>query len=154
MMTRQPVDSAEPEYEFSAGQNGLFSQLATSMKFSGIAMIAVSTLLWLIGARAAWAEVVTAAGRGLQAPARSLRFLFVVPAGVLFFVPALAVGAKGIHLYKAADHFKLIAQTTGSDMKNLTIAVKELTGVYATQRWIWLVCGILILAALLTTASS
>jgi hypothetical protein len=39
-------------------------------------------------------------------------------------------------------------------MVNLTAAVEELVRVYAFQRWIWMVCGILMVASLVTLVTS
>jgi len=144
--TKTGTHAAELEYEFSAGQNALFRQLASTMRFCGAAMIAFGALLFIAGVDIAFIDVDRFANKGIQSP----RDLFSSPIALLFFIPSLVVFTKGVYSYRASAHFRLITRTTGNDMKYLTIAVQELTRAYVAQRWIWLVCGILLVISLVT----
>ena len=113
------VATSNGGYEFTQTQNEIFSKVSGSMMFVSLAIIASGVLLFipsfgLIRGRAAHRELI----------------IFVVLGGALIVM--------GVHLYRAVQHFRRIATTSGQDIDNLMVAMSELAAVYALQRWLWI----------------
>jgi hypothetical protein len=115
-----PVQKTAAGYEFDREQNAVFSRLAGSMKFVGLAILISGGLLFSPAYR------LFRPGAGAYVELGLLAVL-----GVVLVV-------MGANLYGAANHFKRIATTEGSDISNLMVAMKELAAVYALQRWLWI----------------
>ncbi len=120
-------------YEFSNSQNELIEDLAQKMNFVAILLI-VSGILGIIGALI------------------NLFALLAEPERIALVVSNLIQGVFlcliGTWTKNAAQAFKQIVKTTGTDIENLMIALGELRKLYTLQYWlvvIVLVFSVLIL---------
>ena len=137
------MESGQPEYEFNSSQNQLLADLAVKMRFVGILSIALGGLSMFCGSIAILMT--------LSGAIDGLGFSFsLLIQGTL----ALLVG---FWTRKASGAFKLIVDTEGRDIENLTIALGELRKLYTLQYWLILIVFILfagvILSALLLSLS-
>lgn len=122
----------EAAYEFSERENATVAHLAFVMRFVAVAHLVLGAVLafgvirlWPVSARA----------------------------GAVLGVLAILVIAMGIHLIRAASHFRGIVAVRGHDIENLMAALGELANVYAVQRWTYVAAALAIVLALLTTIS-
>jgi len=129
-----PVQNTAAGYEFDREQNAVFSRLAGSMRFVGLAILISGGIL------------VSPAYR-LFRPGAYIELGLLVVLGVVLMV-------MGANLFGAANHFKRIATTEGSDISNLMVAMKELAAVYALQRWLWIAIAIAAIISLIGTTGA
>lgn len=111
-------------YEFSDSQNQLIRNLSDKMRFVGYFLIATGALLVLTGLFAFTRGV---AENGFSA----------IIQGVIQII-------IGVWTAKAAQAFKRIVDTTGSDIENLMGALGELRKLYTLQFWLILIALIFI----------
>ncbi|MDY6940127.1 MAG: hypothetical protein SWY16_21035 [Cyanobacteriota bacterium] len=124
------------EYEFSSSQNQLLADLALKMRFVGILSIALGGLSMFCGV----VSLLMTLSGAISSSGFSFSFLIQ---GTL----ALLVG---LWTRKASSAFKLIVDTEGRDIENLTIALGELRKLYTLQYWLILVVFILFAGVILS----
>ncbi|WP_448573732.1 DUF5362 family protein [Trichothermofontia sp.] len=112
------------EFEFDTSQNELFGDLARKMGFVGLLFIALGALTVL---------------GGVFGGLKSLSNLFV---GVLYIL-------IGLWTKNAADSFRRIVDTQGSDIANLMMALGQLRKLYTLQYWAIIISIIFVVLALI-----
>ena len=119
-------------YEFSAGQNSVFSGLAGAMKFVGI----VSAVLGAL----------------------TLAPVFVQPVALLINGPQAALLiAIGIWTTRASNSIRAIVDTQGNDINHLMAAMEGLSRLYRLQRAMMIlamVAVIIVILVLVTTGGA
>lgn len=106
------------EYEFSNSQNKLIGDLGKKMNFVGILMIIGATLALISGVVALFAG----ASQG------SFDFSAITQ-GIFLLL-------TGLWTRNAAQSFKRVVNTTGSDIENMLGALGELRKLYNLQYWL------------------
>lgn len=125
---QQAAMSAAASFEFGATQNETIRLLAARMKFVGIFYIVIGVLFG-IGA---------------------LITLFTVPfVGIVYAVVTVAEILIGVWTLNAASSFKMIVETTGSDIAHLNNAIESLRKLYNLQFWLLIVTIIFFIIALI-----
>jgi len=109
------------QFEFSAAHNPKFARLAAIMSAVGVIEVLITTL-----AAGGWLLLVL----GLPA---------IGPLPFLYLGPIAVPAAVGIWTLRAAQRFRLIATTKGSDVGHLMAAIGELTKLYVLQLVLFLV---------------
>lgn len=118
-------------YEFSGSQNELIGDLAKKMNFVGILMIASGIISLIAG-------IVT---------------LFAAFSGGAFDFSSIVNGVLllliGLWTRNAAQAFRRVVDTTGTDIENLMGALGELRKLYTLQYWLTIIVLIFLVLALL-----
>jgi hypothetical protein len=109
-----PVAGTASEYEFSATQNEVFSELGSAMGFVGVALVVLGTLSTLGGV---WEFVEGARGVGMAGAIQGIVMLLT-----------------GIWTRGAAGSVHQIVTSSGNDITNLMHAMEHLGRVYWLQR--------------------
>lgn len=105
-------------FEFSAAQNETIRVLSGRMKFVGIFFIVIGALLGIGG----------------------LFALFVSPiVGLVYLLLTAAEILIGVWTMNASSSFKMIVETTGSDIAHLDKALESLRKLYNLQFWLLIV---------------
>jgi hypothetical protein len=125
-MTETNDRTEASEYEFTEGQNEVFSKLGGAMRFVGV----IATVAGLIQAGSA---LMSLQGKDVGAA------ISTTAIAVLLFV----IGAWTI---KASRHVTAIVTTRGNDIAHLMSAMGNLTRLYVLQKWAF---ALLILIAVL-----
>jgi len=111
-------------YEFSGSQNELIGDLAKKMNFVGILMIAGAVISLIAGVITLFAGFTGATQGGFD--------LSSIIQGVLLLL-------IGIWTRNAAQAFKRVVSTTGTDIENLMGALGELRKLYTLQYWLTII---------------
>lgn len=115
-------------FEFSAMQNENIRMLAKRMKFVGIFYIVVGVLLGIV----------------------ALFMLFTVPfVSVVYVLATVAEILIGVWTLNAASSFRMIVETTGSDIAHLNNALESLRKLYNLQFWLLVVMIVLFIVGLI-----
>lgn len=109
------MNDFQSNYEFSGSQNELIKNLADKMRFVSYFLIGAGVLIALGG-------VIT-----------------IFRGGVGNIITGIVQAILGIWTNKAADAFKRIVVTQGSDIENLMGALGELRKLYSLQYWLYLI---------------
>ena len=109
-----------PTWEFTPEQNIVLSRLASRMRFVGLALIALATILVL------WS--VFGSGQG----------------DMVALQVALVLGLIGLWSVRGAAAFSSVARTAGSDVPQLMRALGELAKLYELQYWVFLAAALLL----------
>lgn len=117
------------QYEFSGSQNELIGDLAKKMNFVGILMIASGVISIIVG-------IVT-----LFASQGAFDFSSIVNGVLLLLI--------GFWTRNAAQAFRRVVNTTGTDIENLMGALGELRKLYTLQYWLTIVVLIFLALGLL-----
>ncbi|MEB3282761.1 MAG: hypothetical protein VKK42_27965 [Lyngbya sp.] len=120
-------------YEFSRSQNELIGDLAKKMNFVAILLIAIGVL----GILSAIINLFTA----IAAPEK----IAIVVNNLIQGLFSLLIGTW---TRNAAQAFKQIVTTAGTDIQNLMIALGELRKLYTLQYWLVIIALIFFLIAL------
>ncbi|WP_413167377.1 hypothetical protein ACL6C3_11885 [Capilliphycus salinus ALCB114379] len=120
-------------YEFSSSQNELIGDLAKKMNFVAILLIAFGTLGILTGV----INIFTALGTAETAG--------IVLGNIIQGAFSLLIG---IWTRNAAQAFKKIVTTAGTDIENLMMALGELRKLYTLQYWLVIIGLVFILIGL------
>jgi hypothetical protein len=118
-------------YEFSGSQNELIGDLSKKMNFVGILMIAAAVLSLITGILA----LVAAFAEG------TFDISSILQGILLLFV--------GLWTRNAAQAFKRVVTTTGTDIENLMGALGELRKLYTLQYWLTVIVLIFLAIAVL-----
>lgn len=118
-------------YEFSSSQNELIGDLAKKMNFVGILMMASGVISLIVG-------IIT---------------LFAAFSGGAFDFSSIVNGVLllliGLWTRNAAQAFRRVVETTGTDIENLMGALGELRKLYTLQYWLTIIVLIFLALALI-----
>ncbi|MBE9040550.1 hypothetical protein IQ235_07090 [Oscillatoriales cyanobacterium LEGE 11467] len=130
------MESGQQEYEFNSSQNQLLGDLAIKMRFVGMLSIALGGLSMFCGV----VTILMTLSGAIDGLGFSFSLLIQGTLGLLV----------GLWTRKAARAFKLIVNTEGRDIENLTIALGELRKLYTLQYWLILIVFILFAGVILS----
>lgn len=122
-------------YEFSNSQNELIGDLSKKMNFVGILMIAAAIFSLVAGIVTLFASLSGSVPQGTFD-------LSSIIQGVLLLL-------VGLWTRNAAQAFKRVVTTTGTDIENLMGALGELRKLYTLQYWLTIVVVIFLILALI-----
>ncbi|MEM1250031.1 MAG: hypothetical protein AAGK22_26920 [Acidobacteriota bacterium] len=125
----EPPVAAEREYEFSARQELILTELARSVGRNSLTSFLIASLCFGLGA-----VVVSSNGAG---------------ALLASFPLALYFSLAGFWSWKVQDQLKLITDSEGRDIEHLMQALQQLHRFYALKFWAAAAAAILLFALLL-----
>jgi len=123
------------EYEFSADENRVVDRFARVARLAGWLDLVLAAAIVAVGARA---------------------YVHFGPASLWGMLDGIAVALStvflvlfGVWLIRASSSMSKIVSTQGSDVSHLLSSFTQLTKIYRTQFWLWMVGAVLGVALLI-----